>query len=232
MVKGTTPVAYLVCESSQTNKNRTGENYWDAYWKEIFSQLGYTATRYNSLDNLCKNLSACRIIFLGETEVNSCQKELLRSWVEKGGILVGSLTAGLDDLFGIISSELRYESYDTYTIQSLVAMKEQGFAYLPEAAGKSFTLPVISKFKLCNTEEDTTSLAFILEYSSFSVSGRDLSDSGVPGFWQRNVGSGKAFYFPFSIPKTVCILHQGRPVNRDWDGDGYYRTGDGINTVS
>ncbi len=223
-----TSIAYLDCEVLHKNHNRAGKNYWGTYWQEIFGQLGYTATRYDSTNDLCKNLSNCRVVFLDEIEINTKQKDQICSWVEKGGILVGSLTAGLDDLFGIMSYDMRYESDDIFSIQAYVAMKEDAYPYLPDAAKKFFTLPVISKFRLCCTVQDANSMAYILEPSSFIVSGKGVKDTGIPAFWKRNICKGQVFYFPFSIPQTMCILHQGRPVDRDWDGDGYYRTGDSI----
>jgi hypothetical protein len=227
MIIQTAPVAYLDCASLLKARNKVCENHWSSYWQEITGQMGYSATRYDSFEHLRRNLSSCRVLFIDEVDVPAVDKESILSWVHHGGILVGSLTFGLDELFGITSGELCYETDDEYTIQAYAAIKENAVSYLPEAAEKSFTLPVISKYRICITQEDVNSLAFLLPPTFCSVSGSH-EESGNPAIWERKAGKGQVFYFAFSIPQTLCILHQGRPVDRDWDRDGFYRSGDGI----
>jgi hypothetical protein len=227
MIVKSAPVAYLDCSLLHKARNKACENHWSSYWQEVAGQMGYSATRYDSFEDLRENLSSCRVLFIDEVDGSTGDKESILSWVQNGGILVGSLTFGLDELFGITSGEICYETDDEYTIQAYAAMKDHAYSYLPEAAEKSFTLPVISKYRICKTQEDVNSLAFLLPPTSCSVSGSH-EDSGIPAIWERKVGDGKVFYFAFSIPKTLCILHQGRPVDRDWDRDGFYRSGDSI----
>ena len=59
--------------------------------------------------------------------------------------------------------------------------------------------------------------------SYFYANGRPSPFAAVT---QRSVGRGWAFYFAFDVPKTLWVLHQGRPVDKDYDGDGYFRVGD------
>jgi len=44
----------------------------------------------------------------------------------------------------------------------------------------------------------------------------------------RRHGSGWAFYLGFDLAQTFWVIQQGRPVDADYDGDGYLRTGDAI----
>jgi hypothetical protein len=49
---------------------------------------------------------------------------------------------------------------------------------------------------------------------------------GTAAITRRDIGAGAAFYFAFHVPKTLWILQQGRPVDKDYDGDGYLRVSD------
>jgi hypothetical protein len=49
---------------------------------------------------------------------------------------------------------------------------------------------------------------------------------GAAAITRRDQGAGTAFYFAFNVPKTVWLLQQGRPIDKDYDGDGYFRLSD------
>jgi len=61
----------------------------------------------------------------------------------------------------------------------------------------------------------------------------DLLDSGrqntaYAAIVRRDAGTGKTIYFAFNFPQTIWVIHQGRPVTKDFDGDAYYRSSDNI----
>jgi hypothetical protein len=53
-------------------------------------------------------------------------------------------------------------------------------------------------------------------------------NTGCAAVTARQLGRGHVFYFSFSVPQTVWVLHQGRPVDRDYDGDRRLRRSDAI----
>lgn len=203
-----------------------GRNYYDAYWEEILSELGTASQCYGDLRDCCNHLEDHKLIILGDVAAAAEEETALRRFVENGGILVGSLTAGLNSLFGVSEAAMHYEADDEYTIQAYAGWTEEGKGYLPPNIRDGITLPVISRYRECTLKEEAKSLLFFVPPTSFAIGGG--KDSGIPGLTVRNLGLGKAYYFTFSLAQTLCVLHQGRPVTRDWDGDGYYRTGDAI----
>ena len=54
------------------------------------------------------------------------------------------------------------------------------------------------------------------------------ADTGCAAVTARQLGKGPPFYFAFSVPQTMWVLHQGRPVDRDYDGDKRLRRSDAI----
>jgi hypothetical protein len=57
---------------------------------------------------------------------------------------------------------------------------------------------------------------------------RDGHDTGNAAVTARELGKGRVFYFAFGLPQTMWVLHQGRPVDRDYDGDDKLRSADGL----
>jgi len=55
--------------------------------------------------------------------------------------------------------------------------------------------------------------------------GKDTGCAAVTG---RQLEKGHVFYFAFSVPQTIWVLHQGRPVDHDYDGDHRLRRSDAI----
>jgi hypothetical protein len=53
-------------------------------------------------------------------------------------------------------------------------------------------------------------------------------DTGCAAVTARRVGKGRVFSFAFSVAQTMWVLHQGRPADRDYDGDNYLRRSDSI----
>lgn len=219
-------VAYVRDARQEKACQTAGCNYYDAYWEEIANELGVSAVCYQSVAECCASLEKHKIVFLGAVCATEQEKEALNRFCANGGILVGSLAEGMDSLFGVVGLCVHPEADDEYTVQAYAGWDEVGAAYLPPDLKRNVTLPVISRYRECSVAQDVEALLFFLPPTSFAVGGG--KNSGVPLFTVRQIGKGKAFYFAFSLTQTLCNLHQGRPVDRDWDRDGFYRTGDQI----
>ena len=59
----------------------------------------------------------------------------------------------------------------------------------------------------------------------YDLHGQDTGCAAITG---RQLEKGHVFYFAFGVPQTMWVLHQGRPVDRDYDGDGILRRSDAI----
>lgn len=220
------PIAHVRDPRQAAACRASGHNYYDAYWEEVLTELGVSASCYESVAACCESLEAHKLILIGDLSVTEREREKLREFCENGGVVIGSLTEGADALFGIEELCTHPEADDEYTIQAYAGWTEEGARYLPPNVGEHITLPVISRYRECRSTDGARTLLFFLPPTSFAVYGG--KDSGIPLMTVRDVGKGRAYYFAFSLTQTLCNLHQGRPVDRDWDGDGYYRTGDQI----
>src|SRR5207248_2739648 len=58
----------------------------------------------------------------------------------------------------------------------------------------------------------------------------DGTPTGGAAVTARRLGEGWAFKFAFDLAKTARVLHHGRPVDRDHDGDGMLRVSDAVVT--
>ena len=219
-------VAYVRSASQAAACQAAGRNYYDAYWEEIAAELGVAAACYESVAACCGALEKHKVVFLGDVSVSAAEKERLQKFCADGGVVIGALTEGMDDLFGVEGVCVHPEADDEYTIQAYAGWDEAAAGYLPPTLRKNITLPVISRYRECRPAEDVDSLLFFLPPTSFAISGG--RNSGVPLLTVRRIGKGRAYYFAFSLTQTLCNLHQGRSADRDWDGDGFYRTGDQI----
>lgn len=219
-------VAYVRSASQAAACQAAGRNYYDAYWEEIAAELGVAAACYESVAACCGALERHKVVFLGDVSVSAAEKERLQKFCADGGAVIGALTEGMDDLFGVEGVCVHPEADDEYTIQAYAGWDEAAAGYLPPTLRKNITLPVISRYRECRPAEDVDSLLFFLPPTSFAISGG--RNSGAPLLTVRRIGKGRAYYFAFSLTQTLCNLHQGRPADRDWDGDGFYRTGDQI----
>jgi len=82
-------------------------------------------------------------------------------------------------------------------------------------------LPIFSPLELVELADSNAEvMAELLHAGRFPT--------GHPSVVRRKLGSGEAWYFAFDLTQTLWVMHQGRPIDRDDDGDGYYRTGDAI----
>lgn len=202
---------YLVNERVWERKNKAGQNYWWIYIEEILNRLGLTAERILP-EEMPRRLEEFSLLFIGDEQAGESAARL-QQWVESGGMLIGSNTEGLDGLFG---NELA----------ARLPQKESVFSISGEFfLGQSpFTRGVHSPLHPDKPLLAVSPLRLVRTLDSAAVACR--GESAV--ITARACGKGWAFYFGLDLAQTCWVFHQGRPVDRDYDGDGMWRTIDGI----
>ncbi len=199
------PVAYLLSEHARKRHYAHGRNYWDVYLGEIASQLGVPAQE-QTLDEFvgATGSNSCPLVLLvGELDGRELTQEhvgVLAEWVERGGILIGCATSGLDGLFGNVQVGC-IEQQSDYDRTGYARLRRPSSSPGPDH--EKARLPIFSGIRLVNCTQSEP-LADL-----FDARGVRLPHAAVTA---RAVRGGAAFYFAFSLPQTVWLLHQGRPV--------------------
>ena len=227
-MKNCMPVVCVLDENIKIQRHECNANYWDLYVEEIMDEIGITADIIYGEKELLSSLKQRNCILCTDMEFSTTAEIEISKWVEAGGILIGFKTKGLDELFGVKGiSELK-QADDEFTINGYISITEFGKRYLPIKEAYAFTLPVISdirKISAANTEV----IGEMLNPTSHFLFGGSSSYSAIS---VRALGKGFCNYFAYNFSQTICVIHQGRPVDRDWDNDGMYRSGDGIALTS
>lgn len=205
-------VLYVIDEREWAEENSRGLEYWDAYLEEILSQLGLSARSIRPEGLTEKSLEPAKILFTGKVKLSDESLSDVERWVRAGGVLVAFGTDGLERSCGI---ELlgRVDHPDAYEPSASLQFGGQELTQgLHSPFHPGATLPIFSDYKLVRLREARELAVFV----------RD----GTPAITSHRAGEGRAFYFAFSLPKSLWLLHQGRPSTVDTEGDGYFRTGD------
>lgn len=214
-------VGWLYDAAEHRRRNRAGENYWQLYCDEILSRLGVCAEEAPP-DELADTLDDLAVLIVaGDCAAHA---ESLERFVTGGGILIGFDPGGLDRLFGIAETgrlappgEFAIAGYLHYQPHALTAgLLERGHPEQP--------LIVLSPLRLARSAE---TLAEVLAPAAEAPGdGRLARPTGWASMAARRLGAGWAVWFGFDLPRTVWLLHQGRPIDADHDGDGYRRSMD------
>jgi len=211
--------AYVYDPELKDEANRREENYWYEYIKEIIDQLGLRAEEVSGRcldDHHLRNLD---VLILGDPtagELRDAAKSL-ETWVQGGGALIGFAVEGLDHIFGNTYFATTYQ-VDDYTLSGYFDLKPSPLTeeiHSPLAPDQK--LLIYSDIRNVKTKS-STELGHL-----YGIQG---VDHGFSAITERRYGLGYAYYFAFNVPKTVWVLHQGRPVEKDLDGDGRCTTRD------
>jgi hypothetical protein len=219
-------VGYLYSDRLRAEANRIGRNYWYAYLPEIFDEMGLRATELSldALENV-SDLAGYKYLFAGSMSLNARQQEVLREWVRLGGILIGFALKGADDLFGISHRKTIAQPDDEFTISGYGKFsRQEGDAETspdPMYDYRGALLPIFSPLEMVAPGHEA-----VIEEALLLNAGRTAT--GCPSVVRTQLEAGKTWYFAFDLTQTIWVMHQGRPIDRDYDGDGYYRTGDAI----
>lgn len=217
-----TPVAYFYDNIRKDSLNRQGKNYWDAYLQELMDELGVTAEKCADVNQIFSSQGKRSVLIFGETELSEDTTLKLSEWVNDGGILICFRTHGLDSLLGIEHKEDFLQADDEFTVNGYMRMKSDGYLHQIE---EKVLLPVISPI-LQISKSNAEVIAEMLDPTTGALI---YGNSRIfPAILRKYMGSGVIYYYTFSLPQTQYVIHQGRPIDRDWDGDGYYKSADGI----
>lgn len=220
------PAAYLFDPEAHEAANARGENYWFAYTEEILRQLGLPAVGINARDEklLADALGSLRVLFVGDARAGdfSGLANVLSRWVEAGGTLIGFATDGLDEIFGNVFHSVTPEGNGAFAMTALVRLAAHPLAstIAPHDLADE-PVPVFGPLRKVVPQAS--------EAIGTLVSVR-LAETTFPAATVRLLGRGRACYFAFDLAQTTWVLHKGRPVDGDYDLDGYLRFSDAIVT--
>ncbi len=167
-------------------------------------------------------LADLRVLIVGDSrsiESVGAAKEIA-AWVEAGGTLLGFATTGLDDLFGNTFHSETPQRDKGFAVTGLVKLREH--ALTTPVCSPFFVdkpLPVFGPVRKVNSQTSEP-LADLLSVRS--------AETIFPAVTHRPLGQGHAFYFAFDVAQTMWVLHKGRPIDGDYDLDGYLRLSDAI----
>jgi hypothetical protein len=251
-------VAVVWDEAERASANLNKRNYWYAYVWEMLDRLGITASpiapsaltslrrlqRFGSI--IIGGLPAKRLSrqaptqlaarFLSSGRVSSTTQpmaqgggEALSAWVRGGGTLIGFASEGLDEVFGISPrapvAQRRGEFAITGYFELVREALTQGIHSPLEPEQRLIIISPLRPVKALNSREVAR---FFSPHPTAPENGARARDTGLAVVTARRLGSGWAFYFGFDLPHTIWALQQGRPIDRDYDGDGYLRFGDAM----
>jgi hypothetical protein len=202
-------VAYTHSDEIREKYFSEKQNYWDTYFGEILGQLGVSAKKLTwpecfSNPGIWEEIEVLLVGEIGKKEYASFDWEILSRWVRNGGILIGSKTLGMDSLFGNKpadylkqSSEIELRGYMEFRPGSLTED-------IPPPYDKTEKLPIFSDIRLieCNSSNSLADL--------YDKDGKALP---YPAVTENKWGKGTAYYFTFSLPQVVWLLHQGKKVS-------------------
>lgn len=207
----------VVCVSERKSKG----NDWNVYMNEIMDELGVSADMISEAD-LSEALPRQRCVLCTDVVLSEKSLMLLTKWVEQGGVLIGFQTKGGDTLFGIREIGELNQADDPFTVNGYISITKK--EYLPVEEAYKHTLPVFSPVRK-TVAEDAVVIGEMLEPRSSNIFSGSSDESAIT---VKQIGKGFCFYFSYSMAQTLCVMHQGRPVDKDYDQDGMYRSGDGI----
>jgi len=224
-------VRYAYDLELQKAENAEGRNYWFVYVEEILSRLGCSALPVE-LPGLShpSALDDVGVLFLGDYPSASLPggaERVLEHWARSGGVLVGFMTQGLDGLFGISAGDVIPQARGPFSINGYYELRDsevtEDCRTAIEPDQKLIIVSPIRSIRACDGEE-LARLFFCDE--SRPGDGAYGHDAGCPAIMHRRIGNGHAFYFAFDVAQTMWTIQQGRPVDDDYDCDGYLRISD------
>ena len=204
--------------------NAEGANYWDLYIGEICAQMGLTVDIMEPAQlaepGTVARYSCLLVGGVEEAGLAAEARDVLSRWVERGGLLVGFSTQGLDGLLGVAGGGVAVApAGNPFSQSAYLALRDHPLCQdlRPDLHPEQMLL-AYGPARSVRLAADAEVLADLVDLDGRTYLG--------PAVTVRRLGEGWAAYFAFSLPQTVWVLHEGRPVDRDWDGDGYWRTGD------
>jgi len=212
--------AWVYDEDAHRQANAEQENHWDLYIGEACAQLGLTADVVPPAYLTRADLGRYTVLLMGGLDgrqLPAATGAALGRWVERGGLLLAFNTLGLDGLFGIRGEAELAQPASHFSQAGAISLRDH-----PLCRGLQPDLhpdqPLIAYGPLRRVRAADAEVLADLRAPRGEALGAAVT--------LRRLGEGYAAYFAFALPQTLWALHQGRPIDRDYDGDGYFRTGD------
>ncbi|MGC8977528.1 MAG: hypothetical protein ACP5OB_07930 [Candidatus Ratteibacteria bacterium] len=198
-------IGYVINRKLWEEENKKERNYWWIYIEEIFGRMGLCCEKID-IEDIEKDIGEYKFLFLGPDDYSKVEK-ILKNWVKNGGFLFGFNCYNIDNIFGNKFAKKIIEK-EIFELNG----------YLKFTKDK-FTSIIYKKFPIFSD------IRAVYPYNSETIA---YFDKNLSIITFRRYKKGCAFYFGFDISKTFWVINQGRPVDYDYDGDGYLRNGDGI----
>jgi hypothetical protein len=218
-------VRYLYDAERHRAENAAGRCHWAAYTPLMLEVVGLTAQAVSPAEVAGGGWEAETAVLL-LTGPMGAGAERVERWVEGGGILVAWAQHGepaggrLDVLFGVRPVGIGLRQEGDFAVGGLIELDghplTEGVAS-PLAPGEPLLLFSDARALGVAGAEEVARLR--------SLEGNDAGGAAITA---RRVGRGWAFCFGFDLAKTVRVLHHGKPVERDEDGDGLLRMSEAV----
>jgi hypothetical protein len=197
-------------------------NYWEMYIEEILHEIG---ADFEPIDasaigdgGILHPYSAVIVGAQSGQRLDQNARHELARYTEDGGLLIGFMTKGLDELFGIETFGKRSES-DPYEVSAY-------FEFFPHYLTRNIHPHTFIEQKLLVFSdiayarcEDAEQIACLYDDTK--------DDNAYTAVSWRAFGNGHSAYFAFDVPKTVWVLHQGRPLYTEKQNQFFPRPSDG-----
>lgn len=215
-------IGYLYDRNLHEKANRNGLNYWSIYTAELLDWLGAPFRAVEPADlKKDETLAQLSVLFLprdADASLGGDAGELER-WVRSGGVLIGFMPGGMEALFGVTPRGVMTQGGDAFAVNTT-------FDWAPCALTRGIKTPLAPRDPLLIVSDRT--LLSIPRDGGATVLG---SSSEGPAVVYRRLGRGATLYFAFDPAQTAWAIHQGRPVDDDYDRDGWpFRSTDGAVT--
>jgi hypothetical protein len=220
MVAERLAAAWVYDDEQHRQDNARGENYWDLYMGELCAQMGISAEVIGAgqaTESARLHRYSCLMLGAIDAARMPVAAEALLRWVEQGGTLIGFNSRGLDDLFGIAAAGPDVAPSGPFA-QTAYVVPRSCHACTGIRPFFHPDQPLLAFGPARRIAAAGAELAADLAAADRSAIGAAVT--------VRRIGAGQAIYCAFALPQTLWVLHQGRPVDRDYDGDGLFRTGD------
>lgn len=206
----------------QAAVNHAGRNYWSVYVTEILDQLGSRADQLSpEILQDAEQLGRYATLLTGDVpELPPSALANLDRWLKGGGTLISFATDELDDLCGNRNAGTIQQPVDNFTCAATFQLQTHALT-----RGIHSSLQPEQRLLIFSPVQKVQPAHSIELARLYDLNGQD---TGYAAVTMRELGKGRAFSFAFSVPQTVWVLHQGRPVERDQDGDGLLRSSDAI----
>ena len=212
-------VAYLYDAKLHGKANRDGRNYWGVYTAELLDWLGVAAAPMTPGDMRDERaLSGVGALVLGRDAAQSLKRATvdLKRWVKRGGLLIGLMPEGMEELFGVRKRRVMAQGGDPFSMNSTIGWLRSPLTRgIPSPLHPPEPLPILS---------DRVLLAERIARGAEALA---ASPEG-PAIVYRPLGRGATLYFAYDLAQTAWAIRQGRPVDADYDLDGWmWRSSDG-----